>query len=218
MKTGPWTAHRPIKTSLYQSGPVKGIFGPVLDQSRSRLSPIWVKKPDWTGLLNTSHRLLVERGANAAGQDQHGSTWPIWRPLMAILTSHSSLSSMAPTWQARMWVDSAHLASFDGHIDITQFLVERGANVAGQDQHGSILTHLASFDGHLNIAQFLVECGADMAGQDQHRLTPPHLAFFDGHLNIAWFLIKHGTNVAGQDQCGTPPPCSVCHVPFQTQI
>jgi len=55
MKTGPRTAHRPIKTGLYQSGPVKGIFGPVLDRSRSQLSPIWVKKPDWTGLLNTSH-------------------------------------------------------------------------------------------------------------------------------------------------------------------
>ena len=36
-------------------------------------------------------------------------------------------------WQARMQVDSAHLASFDGHIDITQFLVKCGTNVAGQD-------------------------------------------------------------------------------------
>ena len=54
MKTGLRTTHRPIKTGLYQSGPVKGIFGPVLDRSRSRLSPIWVEKPDWTGLLNTN--------------------------------------------------------------------------------------------------------------------------------------------------------------------
>ena len=54
MKTGPQTAHRPIKTGLYQSGPVKGIFGPVLDRSRSQLSPIWVEKLDQTGLLNTT--------------------------------------------------------------------------------------------------------------------------------------------------------------------
>ena len=67
-------------------------------------------------------------------------------------------------WQARTWVDSTHLVSFDGHIDITWFLVEHGTNAAGQDQHGSILTHLASFDGHLNITQFLVECGTNAAG------------------------------------------------------
>ena len=74
MKTGPRTAHRPIKTGLYQSGPVKGIFGPVLDRSRSRLSPIWVEKPDWTGLLNTtpgSHFFM---------------SWDSWLVLLANLT------------------------------------------------------------------------------------------------------------------------------------
>jgi len=55
IKTGLWTTHRLIKTGLYQSGPVIGIFRPVLDWSQSWLSPIWVQKPDWTGLWNTKH-------------------------------------------------------------------------------------------------------------------------------------------------------------------
>ena len=50
IKTSPQIAHRLIKTGLYQSGPVIGIFGLVLDQSQSQLSPIWVQKPDWTRL------------------------------------------------------------------------------------------------------------------------------------------------------------------------
>ena len=134
--------------------------------------------------------LLVKHGANMAGQDQCGSTQPIWCPLMAILTLHSSLSSMAPMQQARTWVNSAHLASFNGHINIAWFLVECGTNAAGQDQHGSTLTHLVSFDGHLNITQFLVKRSADVAGQDQCRLTLPHLAFFDSHLNITRFPLS----------------------------
>ena len=87
MKTGPQTTHRPIKTGLYQSGLVKGIFGPVWDRSWSWLSPIWVEKLDWTGLLNTTLTPLL--------LSYH---LPLPHPLSATRRLHVRLSAQIILW------------------------------------------------------------------------------------------------------------------------
>ena len=98
-----------------------------------------------------------------------------------------------------------HLASREGHLDIAGFLVDHGANVAGQDQGGSTPLHEASQWGHPNLARFLVELGANVAAQDHRGWTPLHLASHHGHLDLAQFLVVHGADVAAQDHRGWTP-------------
>jgi len=95
IKTGLWTTHRPIKTGLYQPSPVIGIFGPVLDRSQSRLSPIWVQNPDQTGLWNTTIAATLPYATPPEASLSvpilaYFSCPPCWHPFLHVLGS--------PTW------------------------------------------------------------------------------------------------------------------------
>ena len=98
-----------------------------------------------------------------------------------------------------------HLSSLKGHVDITRFLIEHGANPAAQDQRGSTPLYYASRNGRLDIARILVEHGANAEVQDQDGLTPLHSVSWNGDLDIARFLVEHGANPATQDQDGSTP-------------
>jgi len=60
-----------------------------------------------------------------------------------------------------------HLASMNGHVDLTRMLIERGADVSAQKKDGSTALHLASKYRHVDLARMLVECSADVSAQDK---------------------------------------------------
>ena len=73
-----------------------------------------------------------------------------------------------------------HNASFHGHVDLAQFLVERGADVSAKDKSLMTPLHKGSYSNHAGLVRFLVEHGADpdvSGGKDScRRWTPLHFA------------------------------------------
>ena len=53
-------------------------------------------------------------------------------------------------------LESLHLASRQGHIEIVIFLLEKGANLESTDNLGRTPLHWASVKGHLEIVQLMV--------------------------------------------------------------
>jgi ankyrin repeat protein len=52
-------------------------------------------------------------------------------------------------------------ASFIGDTDLTQFLVEHGADVSAEREDASTRQRLASSRSHVDLAQFFIEQGAN---------------------------------------------------------
>ncbi|KAI9451144.1 hypothetical protein BJY52DRAFT_129302 [Lactarius psammicola] len=95
-------------------------------------------------------------------------------------------------------------ASFDGHLDVVQCLLDHGADAKFQDQnHRTPLSH-AAVQGHLEIVRVLLEHNADVNSHDKDGLTPMHAALF--HINpkgdcpqIVRLLLEHGANPNARD-------------------
>ena len=54
-------------------------------------------------------------------------------------------------------------ASYMGHLNVVQYLVEQGANVHASDD---LALRWASGNGHMEIVQYLVERGANIHAQN----------------------------------------------------
>jgi ankyrin repeat protein len=82
-----------------------------------------------------------------------------------------------------------------GHLDIVEFLLEKGSNVNEKDNDERTPLHLASENGHLSIINRLVELGASVNKKDDFGRKPFHLASRKGHLNIINRLVELGASV-----------------------
>ncbi|KAJ7028119.1 ankyrin repeat domain-containing protein [Mycena alexandri] len=90
------------------------------------------------------------------------------------------------------------IASNYGHLQMTQLLVEHGANINVGSTHSGTPLHCASYNGHKHIVCFLIEQGADVNVQGGHFGSALLAASHSGHGNIVQLLIEHGANVNTQ--------------------
>ena len=90
-------------------------------------------------------------------------------------------------------------------VEVIRSLVERGADVAAQDNNGLTPLHLASSWGHMDLACLLVERGADVTAQSKHGLTPLHLALKRGYVEVARFLVERGADATARHNNGLTP-------------
>ncbi len=79
-------------------------------------------------------------------------------------------------------------ASWSGHTDLAQFLVDNGADVDMKDSMGRTALMIASNNGYLEIVKILVEKGADMNAKDDEGKTALKHATYPGHLDIINYL------------------------------
>lgn len=81
-----------------------------------------------------------------------------------------------------------HLALGRNRKEISNFLIESGADVNSRDKYGRTPLMEASTLGELNLVKLLLSKGADPAAQDDQHQTAAILAAKQGHQEIVTFL------------------------------
>ncbi|ORX82395.1 ankyrin [Anaeromyces robustus] len=83
------------------------------------------------------------------------------------------------------------LAAFNGHLDIIQYLYERGTKLNCESKQGETPLILACMGGHLKVVKFLYSHGLNIKEGYKNRKTALMYAWINGHLDIIEFLYEH---------------------------
>ncbi|MFN8395433.1 MAG: ankyrin repeat domain-containing protein [Bacteroidia bacterium] len=88
-------------------------------------------------------------------------------------------------------ITALHVASTNGHIEILQLLLERGAEVNAQDKSGLTPLMAASELGNTVAVILLIDKGADVNLQDYDGLSPLMLSAYTSQHDVARILLDH---------------------------
>ncbi|MBI1734472.1 MAG: ankyrin repeat domain-containing protein [Candidatus Rokubacteria bacterium] len=83
------------------------------------------------------------------------------------------------------WQRALHTAAIQGHADIVQRLIARGADVYAPRTDGATPLHTAAEGGKLDVVNRLLRAGADPARRDAQGRRPADLARANGHARVA---------------------------------
>ncbi|KAG7391166.1 hypothetical protein PHYBOEH_006773 [Phytophthora boehmeriae] len=98
-----------------------------------------------------------------------------------------------------------HYAARNGNINLASLLLERGADVAAQNNDGGTALHQAAYNGHVEVISLLLERGADVAAQDNDGLTALHRAVTSGSIEVVSLLLGRGANANALTKEGHNP-------------
>ena len=94
-------------------------------------------------------------------------------------------------------------AADKGYTHIVTILLDRGADVNGQDVFGFTALHLASGRGYTDIVTILLDRGAAVNGQNIFGFTPLYMAV--PYTDIATALLEHDADLNVTDKDGRTP-------------
>lgn len=80
------------------------------------------------------------------------------------------------------------LAAYNGHLELTKALIEKGADVNSQDLLGSTILMGIAFKGYLEIFKTLVYAGADININNSSNQSALDYALMFGRSDIASFI------------------------------
>ncbi|KAK1984922.1 LOW QUALITY PROTEIN: pfs domain-containing protein [Colletotrichum cereale] len=89
-------------------------------------------------------------------------------------------------------------ASYRGHKEVVQLLLDKGANIQAQGGHLGNALQAASFGGHRAIVQILLSKGADIQAQGGHYINALHAASYQGQKEVVQLLLDKGANLQAQ--------------------
>lgn len=75
-------------------------------------------------------------------------------------------------------------------MNVSEVLVEHGANINPQDFDGWTALHYASFKNNLDVARYLIEKGAEISTKSNSGYTPRDLALFNSNFQNIYFQKK----------------------------
>ena len=82
-----------------------------------------------------------------------------------------------------------HAASYNGYLNIVEFLIKRGAGIEAEDINQYTALHFACQEGHYAVAKKLIETKANLDAYTKYRKTPLHIACIRGHYQIVKLLV-----------------------------
>ncbi len=106
-----------------------------------------------------------------------------------------------------------HVAAFQGHTEIAQQLITKGAEVnagiTSATDAGATPLHLGAMKGHMEVVALLLRNGAKVGvklcggGQTSTSgATPLHIAATHNQINVVSMLVKSGANLEAKDDYG----------------
>ncbi|XP_074565834.1 protein VAPYRIN-like [Curcuma longa] len=98
--------------------------------------------------------------------------------------------------------DDLAAAARKGDPWATARMVEQGAAVNGQDQHGWTALMRAAFKGKVETMQVLIEKGAEVEARDEEGYTALHCAAEAGHAEAVEALLKRGADAEARTAKG----------------
>ena len=87
-----------------------------------------------------------------------------------------------------------HLASENGHLDVVQLLLYKGASVDAKDINEMTPLHLSSKNAHLDVVQLLLDERASVDAKDINEMTPLQLASQHGNISVVLLLLEEGAS------------------------
>ena len=103
-------------------------------------------------------------------------------------------------------------ASYGGHIDVLQLLVDNyHCDPSQGDDDSATSLHMASYKGHINIAQYLInECHVDPDRADSSGNTPLLYSALGGQVDLVTFFLKKKCNVSQVNREGSSLSLLAC--------
>ena len=115
-----------------------------------------------------------------------------------ILANNSDLLTLSGNDEYR----ELHTVAYNGHKDIVQSLLDRGADVNAKDSDGWTALHWAAYNGYEEIVKALVRAGANVDTKNNRGETALHWAAYNGFAEIVQLLLDKGAEVNATDKYG----------------
>ena len=90
-----------------------------------------------------------------------------------------------------------HLASYNGHTSVADYLIERGVEVNSRNEDGWLPIHYACQESHLDTVQLLINKGSDFTSANYKGDTPLDLASQNRDTSVANYLMQRAAEAAG---------------------
>jgi ankyrin repeat protein len=91
-----------------------------------------------------------------------------------------------------------------GNVELTEFLIEHGADVNQENEFGWTPLHSAAKYGQDRIVAMLLEAGADLNAKTESGRTPARVASERGYIDITVYLLLEQRE-RGMDILDTDP-------------
>jgi len=131
------------------------------------------------------------------------------------------VTGFAPPLASAQAAPPLHRAAAMGYTQTVAQLLDEGADVNGEDDHGATPLHVAALYGQIHVVELLLTAGAEVDASEADQrpfplggnfvmgavgkgFTPLHWAVAGGHRDVVELLLANGANVNGGHTAYTP--------------